>query len=108
MSGRLRARERLPEEFHHLSRVPVREALRRLESEGFVTLMQSSGARVSEALLRDSIELMRVRRGPEVIPVRLAADAGEQASALRDVVERGKEAALPSLSPVGGGEGWNT
>jgi len=99
MSGRLKAGERLPEEViakeHHVSRVPVREALRRLESEGFVTLMQFSGARVSETSLRDSIELMQVRRGLEVLATRLAADArgGEQAAALVDVVERGKKAA---------------
>ncbi len=97
MSGRLKAGERLPEEViakeHHVSRVPVREALRRLESEGFVTLMQFSGARVSETSLRDSIELMQVRRGLEVLATRLAADArgGEEAAALVDVVERGRK-----------------
>ena len=98
ISGRLKAGERLPEELiakdHHVSRVPVREALRRLESEGFVTLMQYSGARVSETSLHDSIELMQVRRGLEVMAARLAAEArgGAQASALMDVVERGKQA----------------
>lgn len=98
MSGRLQPGERLPEEViakeHHVSRVPVREAFRRLESEGFVTLTQYHGARVSETSWRDSIELMQVRRGLEVMAARLAADArgGEYAGALTDVVERGKAA----------------
>jgi DNA-binding GntR family transcriptional regulator len=98
MSGRLKPGERLPEEViakeHHVSRVPVREAFRRLESEGFVTLAQYHGARVSETSWRDSIELMQVRRGLEVMAARLAADTrgGEYAAALTDVVERGKAA----------------
>lgn len=98
MSGRLKAGERLPEDViakeHHVSRVPVREAFRRLESEGFVTLTQYHGARVSETSWRDSIELMQVRRGLEVMAARLAADArgGAYAGALMDVVERGKAA----------------
>ncbi len=99
MSGRLAAGERLPEEAiakrYGVSRVPVREALRRLESEGFVTLTEFQGARVSESSWRDSIELMQVRRGLEVLAARLAADArgGEQAAALREIVDRGTEAA---------------
>jgi DNA-binding GntR family transcriptional regulator len=98
ISGRLKAGERLPEEViakeHDVSRVPVREALRRLETEGFVTLMQFSGARVSETSWTDSIELMQVRRGLEVLATRLAADrrGGEYAGALTNVVERGKRA----------------
>jgi DNA-binding GntR family transcriptional regulator len=99
ISGRLKAGERLPEEViakeHGVSRVPVREALRRLETEGFVTLTEFQGARVSESSWRDNVELMQVRRGLEVLAARLAADnrGDEQAEALLDVVERGKEAA---------------
>jgi DNA-binding GntR family transcriptional regulator len=98
ITGRLQAGERLPEEViaaeHRVSRVPVREALRRLESEGFVTLTPHQGARVSDSSWTDSIELMQVRRGLEVLAARLAADArgGDQAAALMEVVERGKEA----------------
>jgi DNA-binding GntR family transcriptional regulator len=98
IGGRLKAGERLPEEAiaaeHRVSRVPVREALRRLETEGFVTLEQYHGARVSDSSWSDSVELMQVRRGLEVLAARLAADArgGDQAAALMQVVERGKEA----------------
>lgn len=110
MSRRLQAGERLREEViakeHSVSRVPVREALRRLETEGFVTLTPFHGARVSESSLRDSTELMQVRCGLEVLAARLAAErrGGEYADALLDVVERGKDAGraerldeLPSL-----------
>jgi len=98
ISGRLRAGERLPEEViakeHQVSRVPVREALRRLESEGFVTLTQFHGARVSQTSWSDSFELMQVRRGLEALAARLAADrhGGEQAEALKQVVQRGTDA----------------
>jgi len=98
MSGRLKAGERLLEEViareQEVSRVPVREALRRLESEGFVTLTPYHGARVSESSWRDSTELMQVRCGLEVLAARLAAErrGGEYADALLEVVERGKDA----------------
>jgi DNA-binding GntR family transcriptional regulator len=110
MSGRLQAGERLLEEViakeHNVSRVPVREALRRLESEGFVTLTPYHGARVSESSWRDSTELMQVRCGLEVLAARLAAErrGGEYAGTLMAVVDRGKDAGraqrldeLPSL-----------
>ena len=51
ISGRFKVGERLIEEVlaeeYGVSRVPVREALRRLETEGFVTLTPYRGATVS-------------------------------------------------------------
>lgn len=96
--GRLKPGERLREEMvakeHGVSRVPVREALRRLESEGFVTRTQYHGASVSQTSRRDSLELMQVRRGLEVMAARLAAESrgGDFADELLDVVERGRSA----------------
>jgi len=98
ISGRLRAGDRLVEdvvaEEHGVSRVPVREALRRLESEGFVTLTPYRGASVSETSLRDSVEHMQIRRGLEVLAAQLAADArgGDVRAELMNVVERAREA----------------
>lgn len=99
ISGRFKAGERLVEdalaEEHGVSRVPVREALRRLETEGFVTLTPYRGATVSTGSGRDSLELMQVRRGLEVMAARLAAEirGGVVAGQLAAVVERGREAA---------------
>lgn len=44
-----------------VSRVPVREALRQLEAEGLVTIIGNKGAVVSQLLLPEIIELLRVR-----------------------------------------------
>jgi DNA-binding GntR family transcriptional regulator len=110
MSGDLKPGERLREdgvaEEHGVSRVPVREALRRLESEGFVTLTRYRGATVSETSRRDSLELMQVRRGLETMAARLAAEAhgGPVADELLSVVERGRRAGeneqLDQLPPL--------
>jgi DNA-binding GntR family transcriptional regulator len=97
--GRKKPGERLVEDAvakeHGVSRVPVREALRRLESEGFVTLAKYQGAAVSTTSKRDSLELMQVRRGLEVMAARLAAErrGGDFADELTSVVDRGRAAA---------------
>ena len=44
-----------------VSRTPIREALRRLASEGLVTVTPNVGARVSEINLRDFRELIEYR-----------------------------------------------
>jgi DNA-binding GntR family transcriptional regulator len=45
----------------HVSRTPVREALRRLAYEGLVQIIANSGAVVAEVSLRDFLEITRVR-----------------------------------------------
>ncbi len=69
--------------------------MRRLETEGFVTLTPYRGATVSSGSFRDSLELMQVRRGLEVLAARLAAQirGGDVATELAAVVRRGREAA---------------
>jgi DNA-binding GntR family transcriptional regulator len=89
-----------------VSRVPIREALLQLESEGFVNTEKYKGATVSDRSQHDVVELMQVRRGLEVLAASLAAEAhgGDQVEDLRAVVERGRRAgetgAVDELPPL--------
>jgi DNA-binding GntR family transcriptional regulator len=69
------------------SRIPVREALRQLESEGMLTLVPHSGARVARLDLDEHIELYRIREALE--PMAIAESAkrltDEQLEQLRDL-----------------------
>jgi DNA-binding GntR family transcriptional regulator len=56
-----------------VSRVPVREALRRLEAEGYVLLTRFQGASVALPSETDAVELMQIRRPLEALAARLAA-----------------------------------
>lgn len=75
-----------------VSRVPVREALRQLETEGFVVAEKYKGVTVASTSTAVVIELMQIRRGLETLAARLAAvrRGGEQAAALQAVVARGR------------------
>ncbi|MFK4482149.1 DNA-binding GntR family transcriptional regulator [Curtobacterium sp. AB7] len=70
-----------------VSRVPVREALRQLETEGFVESEKFKGVRVADSSTEVVIELMQIRRGLEVLAAELAArrQGGECADLLRAV-----------------------
>lgn len=70
-----------------VSRVPVREALRQLETEGFVESEKFKGVRVADSSTEVVIELMQIRRGLEVLAAELAArrQGGECAELLRAV-----------------------
>lgn len=98
LAGRLEPGSRLVEsalaERFGVSRIPIREALSQLQSEGFVSLVRYRGATVSGASREDAIELMQVRRGLEVLSAQLAATrrGGEVADQLAAVVERGRAA----------------
>ena len=71
-----------------ISRVPVREALRQLETEGLVTLAPHAGARVAELDPRDLDEIYAIRIALE--PMLIAASAprlvGGQIEHLRELV----------------------
>lgn len=79
-----------------VSRVPIREALSKLQSEGFITLVRYRGATVSPTSANDVIQHMQIRRGLEVIAAQLAAEnlGGSVAAELRRVVELGRRADL--------------
>lgn len=73
LSGRLKAgsrvrQEELAEEFG-ISRIPVREALRRLESEGLMILVPNSGAWVSKLDRDECIEIYKVRERLEPLAI---------------------------------------
>jgi DNA-binding GntR family transcriptional regulator len=94
VTGRLKPGERIIEdvvaEEHDVSRVPVREALRRLEAEGFITLTPYRGATVVAPSRREGLELLAVRRGLEVLAARLASERrgqGYESELLETVVE---------------------
>ncbi len=95
VSGRLRPGDRVREEDiaaeHGVSRVPVREALRRLEAEGYVELVPYQGARVAVPSRTSALELMRVRRALEVLAAQLAAASrgGGLAQQLEQVTRAG-------------------
>lgn len=96
ISGVLPGGERLKEDGiaarFDVSRVPVREALRQLESEGFVVAEKYKGVTVAATSGEVVIELMQIRRGLEVLAAQLAASrgGGEQGDDLRRIVEQGR------------------
>lgn len=99
VSGRLKPGERIREEEiaaeHGVSRVPVREALRRLEAEGYVELIPYQGASVAVPSRSSAMELMQVRRALEVLAARLAAASrgGGLAQQLEQVTHEGLQGA---------------
>ncbi len=98
LAGRLSPGDRLREvdlaERFGVSRIPVREALSQLQSEGFVTLVRYRGATVSAPTGAAARELVQIRRGLETLAAQLAARnrGGAVAAELARVVELGRSA----------------
>ncbi|MFI1460903.1 GntR family transcriptional regulator [Nocardia carnea] len=98
LAGRLAPGDRLREvdlaERFGVSRIPVREALSQLQSEGFVTLVRYRGATVSAPSGSAARELVQIRRGLEVLAAQLAARnrGGAAAGELARAVELGRAA----------------
>jgi DNA-binding GntR family transcriptional regulator len=94
MSGRLQPGERLIEQTLaaelHMSRGPVRDALRQLEQEGLVQIYRNRGAVVSTLDLRAAYEFYLVRGHLEGLAVRLAADhmRADDIACLQSVVDQ--------------------
>ena len=83
--------ERLPEETIarelDVSRTPVREAIRRLATEGLVTLIPNAGARLANPSRREIIDTYEVREYLECLAARKAAVNITEAQASRIVNE---------------------
>jgi DNA-binding GntR family transcriptional regulator len=113
LAGRLTGGDRLVEEAlakqFGVSRIPVREALTRLQSEGFVNIVRHKGATVSTTMITDSRELLQIRRGLEVLAAQLAAQnrggpvARELADIAADVPPSGDHTAFHDLVATASG-----
>jgi DNA-binding GntR family transcriptional regulator len=104
-----RLTEELLAQRHGVSRVPVREALRTLESEGFVRTRRHAGASVAEPTPQEAADLLEIRGLLEPLGTARAAQRRSEAhlKVLRGLVRLGQERAvqgqssdLPSL------DGW--
>ncbi|MFF2718148.1 GntR family transcriptional regulator [Streptomyces sp. NPDC058011] len=99
VSGVYERGSRLTEELlarrYGVSRVPVREALRTLESEGFVTTRRHAGACVAEPTGQEAADLLEVRMLLEPLGAARAAQRRTEAhlKVLRGLVRLGQERA---------------
>ncbi|MGX1880349.1 GntR family transcriptional regulator [Streptomyces sp. NPDC055287] len=99
VSGVFARGSRLTEELlarrYGVSRVPVREALRTLESEGFVTTRRHAGACVAEPTEQEAADLLEVRTLLEPLGAARAAQRRTEAhlKVLRGLVRLGQERA---------------
>ena len=78
MNGTLQPRERLMEiqlaEELGVSRTPIREALRKLELEGFIVMVPRKGAYVADLSFKDIADVFEIRAALEGLAAGLAAE----------------------------------
>ncbi|MEE1926650.1 GntR family transcriptional regulator [Streptomyces sp. TRM 70351] len=111
VSGAFPPGARLTEELlarrYGVSRVPVREALRALESEGFVTTRRHAGACVAQPTEQEAADLLDIRALLEPLGAARAAHRRTEAhlKVLRGLVRLGRQRAergqLSDLRPLG-------
>jgi DNA-binding GntR family transcriptional regulator len=93
LSGRLapgvRIRQEALADRFNVSRIPVREALRQLESEGLVTLVPHSGATVSRLDFEEHVEVYMIREVLEPLAIGASTPllTEEQLQELRELVQ---------------------
>ncbi|BAS29412.1 GntR family transcriptional regulator [Limnochorda pilosa] len=102
IAGELHPGERLMEiqlaEDLGVSRTPVREAIRKLELEGFVVMIPRKGAYVADISLKDVADVFEIRGALEALAAELAAERATDEEL--DELER----ALIAIGEVIGGE----
>ena len=62
-----------------VSRTPVREAIRKLEKEGLVTIEPRKGAYASNISIKDMVDVLEVRQGLEAMAAAIASEKITQA-----------------------------
>jgi len=106
LTGKLKPGERLLE--IHLgdrlgvSRTPIREAIRKLELEGLVTMIPRRGAEVANITEKSLQDVMEVRRALDVLAVELACEriTKDEIDALKIACEEFEKATLTKNSTV--------
>ncbi len=82
ITGHLKPGERLMEiqlaEELGVSRTPVREAIRKLEQEGFVVMVPRKGAFVADISMKDIAEVFEIRGALEGLAAELAAERASE------------------------------
>lgn len=97
LSGELLPGQRLMEiqlaEKLGVSRTPVREAIRKLELEGFVVMLPRKGAYVADISIKEIIEVLEVRAILEGLAANLATDrmSDEDINKLEEIVNSTNE-----------------
>jgi DNA-binding GntR family transcriptional regulator len=81
-----------------MSRQPVREAIRRLEAEGYVTSRPNRGAMVSKYTPEQLLELFEIRAVLEGLSIRVAASrvTAEEIAQLEELLDRMEQAKDPT------------
>lgn len=76
----------------HISRTPVREALRLLSRENLVRIVPGRGAFVTDVTVRDLVEVYQMRQALEGLAAQLAAAPGRSMPELAGILQRFEEA----------------
>ena len=106
-NGSLQPRERLMEiqlaDELGVSRTPVREALRKLELEGFIVMVPRKGAYVSDLTMKDVADVFEIRAALEGLAAALAAERiteDELETMERLLVEKGEAINLDDIGKL--------
>lgn len=97
LNGELEPGERLMElqlaQQLGVSRTPIREAIRKLELEGFVEMIPRKGAYVADMSIKDILDVLEVRMFLEGLATYLAAErmTDEEINSLKEILKKFEE-----------------